>query len=69
MSFIRVFMIPKKSKKILTFYTWNMMKKEEKYHYLQKKNKIVIGLMKDEREGEMITKFATTAVKPYGYKV
>lgn len=33
------------------------------------KNKIVIGLMKDETEGEMITKFATTAVKPYGYKV
>ena len=33
------------------------------------KNKKVNGLMKDERGGQTVTKFETTPLKTYGYRV
>ena len=33
-----------------------MIKKEEKYYYLQEKNTKVIGLIKDEKDGTVIKK-------------
>ena len=40
-----------------------MMKEEEKDHYLYKKIKKVIGLMKKELGGKITTRFAAFAVK------
>ena len=45
---------------------WVIMKEGEKGPYLQEKNKKVI---KDERGGQITTKFATTAPKIFIYRV
>lgn len=45
------------------------MKGERKDHYLQEETKKVTDLMKDEKEGKAIRKFATAALKIYVYRV
>ena len=46
-----------------------MMKEVKNHHYLQEKNKKMVGLTKDERGSKIITIFATTAPETYDYRV